>query len=227
MVTTGERLGTLEPPAARHRNLSEDDKGRLTGEKGEAEEQLKSLDRAIAAAEGEEVGVDGHQPDRRLRRHVGRGEPAAEPARAAGAIADARGRSAQRMAVGTARPRQPHGAHRPGQNALKDEESVRAIRTGARDLEGHQGLDVQYQLATSPGTTLHGNVSEIHQSAEVRGEEGNTVLIKVDIDKTTSATRGPAPSVTGKVYCGRRSIGYVWFHDVFEFVQSRILFRYF
>ena len=40
-----------------------------------------------------------------------------------------------------------------------------------------------YILATEPGTKHEGTVTEVDQSAEVRGEEGNTVLIKVAIDK--------------------------------------------
>ena len=47
----------------------------------------------------------------------------------------------------------------------------------------HRGLPVTYILATDPGTQHQGTVSEIARSAEVHGEEGNTVLIKVAIDK--------------------------------------------
>ena len=32
--------------------------------------------------------------------------------------------------------------------------------------------------------------------------------------------------VKAKILCGQRAIGYVWFSDLFEFVQSRILFRF-
>ena len=28
-----------------------------------------------------------------------------------------------------------------------------------------------------------------------------------------------------KVHCGRAAVGYVWFHELWEFIQSRILFR--
>jgi len=31
--------------------------------------------------------------------------------------------------------------------------------------------------------------------------------------------------VSAKIDCGKRSLGYVWFHDVIEFIQSKILFR--
>ncbi len=44
-------------------------------------------------------------------------------------------------------------------------------------------LPVNYVVATSPGVTLQGTVKEVHRSAEVRGEEGNTVLVRVAINK--------------------------------------------
>jgi hypothetical protein len=86
-------------------------------------------------------------------------------------------------------------------------------------------LDVEYILATDPGTSLAGRVKEVHRSAEVRGEEGTTVLIKVSIDPGELSHPRPGAEVTARVHCGRRPLGYVWFHDLVAFVQSRILFR--
>lgn len=88
-------------------------------------------------------------------------------------------------------------------------------------------LPVEYILASEPGTTRTGKVREIHYSAEVRGEEGNTVLIKADINQDELPKLRPGTSVSAKVLCGRRALGYVWFHDVLAFIQSRILFRWF
>jgi hypothetical protein len=31
--------------------------------------------------------------------------------------------------------------------------------------------------------------------------------------------------VTAKVYCGKRSVGYVWLHDLIDFIRAKILFR--
>jgi hypothetical protein len=31
--------------------------------------------------------------------------------------------------------------------------------------------------------------------------------------------------VTARIACGKRSLGYVWFHDVLSFIQTQILFR--
>jgi multidrug efflux pump subunit AcrA (membrane-fusion protein) len=90
-----------------------------------------------------------------------------------------------------------------------------------------QDLPVKYITATNPGVTHIGSVKEVHRSAEVRGEEGNTVLVRVAIDKNDVPDRRPGATVTAKVHCGRRSIGYAWFHDLVSFVQAKILFRVF
>jgi multidrug efflux pump subunit AcrA (membrane-fusion protein) len=88
-------------------------------------------------------------------------------------------------------------------------------------------LRVSYILASEPGKTHYGTVKEIETSAEVRGDEGNTVLIKVAIDKEDLPDLLPGATVTAKVYCGRRSLGYVLLDDLISFIQTRILFRYF
>ena len=81
--------------------------------------------------------------------------------------------------------------------------------------------------ATDPNLELQGTVKEIDLSTEVHEEEGSTVLIKVTIDKAQLPHLRRGVTVTAKVYCGRRPLGYVWFHDLLAFIQSRILFRYF
>ena len=86
-------------------------------------------------------------------------------------------------------------------------------------------LPVRYILATKPGETHYGTLTEIHRSAEVRGEEGNTVLLQVAIDKSEFTNLRQNADVTAKVYCGRAPIGYVWFHDLVSFWQSKVWFR--
>jgi len=85
-------------------------------------------------------------------------------------------------------------------------------------------LKVDFILATDPGTTHQGIVEEIHDAAEIEGEEGNTVLIKVSIDDKNLPARRPGAEVTAKVYCGRSSLAFYWFHDIIGFIQSRLLF---
>jgi len=86
-------------------------------------------------------------------------------------------------------------------------------------------LPVTFIMAMEPGVTYEGVLEKIHERAQVHGEAGNTVLIRVSIDKNKLPQLRRGATVIAKVHCGRRSLGYVWFHDLFEFVQSRILFR--
>jgi hypothetical protein len=86
-------------------------------------------------------------------------------------------------------------------------------------------LPVTYRLATEPGVDRLGSVRDVHMTAEVRGEEGNTVLVGVAIDKGEITHLQLGAECRAKVYCGRRALGFVLFHDVVAFVQSRILFR--
>lgn len=86
-------------------------------------------------------------------------------------------------------------------------------------------LRVTYHLATEPGAHYEGQVIDVHRSAEVKGEEGNTVKIKVKIDKHQHEDLLlPGAGVKARLYCGRSSVGWWLFHDAFGFIESRVLF---
>jgi biotin carboxyl carrier protein len=90
-------------------------------------------------------------------------------------------------------------------------------------------LPVTFFLATNPADQLQGEVDIEELSAEIRGESGNTVLVHVsfDQDKLHKVIAKPkiGASATAKIHCGKRPIGYVWFHDLVDFVRAKILFR--
>ncbi|MEX0613456.1 MAG: HlyD family efflux transporter periplasmic adaptor subunit [Pirellulales bacterium] len=92
-------------------------------------------------------------------------------------------------------------------------------------------LPVTFFLALNPKEKLEGQVQEIHRSAEVRGEDGNTVLVRVSFDQSRLREVVADPKIgataTAKIHCGRRAIGYVWLHDLIDFVRAKILFRLF
>lgn len=92
-------------------------------------------------------------------------------------------------------------------------------------------LPVTFFLATSPEDQISGKVVEIHRNAEVRGDDGNTVLVRVSFDQQLLRQTISNPKIgagaTAKIHCGRRAIGYVWFHDLVDFVRAKILFRIF
>jgi hypothetical protein len=104
------------------------------------------------------------------------------------------------------------------------------IRKAQREA-GKDDLPVQFILATDPNRRYEGKVKSMAYSAEVRGDEGNTVLVEVtisdDVKGQLPQPLRPGATVTAKIDCGRRPVGYVLFHDLFEFIESKILFRWF
>jgi multidrug efflux pump subunit AcrA (membrane-fusion protein) len=110
---------------------------------------------------------------------------------------------------------------------MPDDRLGHVNRAAAEAKRTGRDLVVDYILATDPGTRHYGVVKEIHEQAEVRGEEGNTVLVRVTIDpeRHEKEELGAGASVTARIACGQRPLGYVWFHDVLSFIQTQILFR--
>ncbi len=98
--------------------------------------------------------------------------------------------------------------------------------TGQPDIDDR--LEVPFILYGEPGTTHYGRIREMEYSAEPRADEGVTVLIKVDFDKDELGKEllQQGTSVTGKVGCGRRALGYVLFHDLGAWIQ-KTWFRWF
>jgi hypothetical protein len=90
-------------------------------------------------------------------------------------------------------------------------------------------LVVNYRVDTAPGSQHKGTIDKLPLDVNPEKEKGNVALIRVKIDKNEieQADRVAGASVSGKVHCGRRSLGYVWFHDLFAFIQMKIFFRFF
>ncbi|REK23506.1 MAG: efflux RND transporter periplasmic adaptor subunit [Planctomycetota bacterium] len=95
-------------------------------------------------------------------------------------------------------------------------------------------LDVGYVLATDPSRTYDGYLAlaDIQQSAEVHNEQGNSVQLRVAMHKDPDEQppvqyRRPGATVKAKVYCGRASLAYCWFHDLIDAFRTYILFRFF
>jgi multidrug efflux pump subunit AcrA (membrane-fusion protein) len=87
-------------------------------------------------------------------------------------------------------------------------------------------LRLAYLLATDPAKEYPARIREVAMSAEIDHEHGSTVRVVADVDPGQSppALR-PGVSVIAKIHCGRRALGFVWFHQLIEFIQSRVLFK--
>ncbi len=87
-------------------------------------------------------------------------------------------------------------------------------------------LPVTFVLASAPELKFNGVIDQVHLAAEVRESQQHVVLVTVAIDKERipkelllHGTR-----IQARIECGRKSIGYVLFHDVIEAAHERILF---
>ena len=85
-------------------------------------------------------------------------------------------------------------------------------------------LDVSYVTAADPRTSKHGTLKRVSRMTQVKGEEGPTVELIVDIDRADLYEPSPGTTVTAKVKCGRCSLGYSWFHEAIEWAQKHIIF---
>jgi hypothetical protein len=106
---------------------------------------------------------------------------------------------------------------------LMPEKSMGHLVRAQRKLGEH--LEVTYILATDPDQKHLGTLEDVHSSAEVNAEDGNTVKLLVNVDKEHLGDLRPGTEVTTRVHCGRRALGYVLFHEILAAIHEHILFR--
>jgi len=205
--STAERIAAVD--RARHQpGLAAEEKNRLAGELSILKQQHRSLEQQYALLH-EKINrltilspLDGQVitwdlKQNLLHRPVSRGQVLLT-------VADPEGRWELEVHM---------PEHRMGH--------ITAARNGSADP-----LEVEYVVATAPTEQFVGTLREVHSAAELHEEHGHSVNLIVDIDRRRLRNPRPGATVTAQVHCGMRPLGYVWLHDVFEFVQSRILFYF-
>lgn len=91
--------------------------------------------------------------------------------------------------------------------------------------ENDQPLKVTFALMSHPGTEYMGRILYVDQKLDVHADDGNTTLVRIgfnDADVPRDLLRA-GTRVAAKIDCGQRSIGYVFFHELFETVQTKWL----
>jgi multidrug efflux pump subunit AcrA (membrane-fusion protein) len=94
-------------------------------------------------------------------------------------------------------------------------------------LETSGPMAVSFILATEPETTYAGRIQHISMTSENHETHGPSVLVTVAIDEASRQSMPelrPGATVLGRIACGRRSLGYVWFHDLIDAVHTWIWF---
>jgi multidrug efflux pump subunit AcrA (membrane-fusion protein) len=92
--------------------------------------------------------------------------------------------------------------------------------------ESRADLPVSFIVAADPYHERNGRIRDVHLAADVRDdEEGNTVLIKADLEDKNIPGLNSGGEVRAKVHCGTKPLGYVWLHDIYEFLETQVFFR--
>jgi multidrug efflux pump subunit AcrA (membrane-fusion protein) len=86
------------------------------------------------------------------------------------------------------------------------------------------GKTVWYVLRTDVENSHQGTIREIKGNSDIHPEEGHIFKIKVDIQRDDIGNPHPGATVTAKVYCGKRALGYVFFHEAWEWFQTKVMF---
>lgn len=104
------------------------------------------------------------------------------------------------------------------------DQNIGYVNDARRELQ--PGLDVSFVLAMDPKETFQGTITKVAPDARTHGDEGPTVLVTVEIDRTIIPDDHlrPGATVIPNIHCGQRSIGFVWFHELIFALQTKVFF---
>jgi multidrug efflux pump subunit AcrA (membrane-fusion protein) len=103
----------------------------------------------------------------------------------------------------------------------------------AAQQEMQKDLTVRYRLSSDERDLRYGKIAEICQTADIANEKASrpkpTILVKValddpDLQRNLEGEIRPGVSARAQIACGRRPLGYVWLHDVWDRVQAWVKF---
>ncbi len=84
--------------------------------------------------------------------------------------------------------------------------------------------EVTFFTATDPNRSFDGRITEMEAHATEQPRYGSAVRAFASFNPNDSPDLYVGAAVTAKIHCGTASVGYCWFHELFEFIQSRVLF---
>jgi hypothetical protein len=84
-------------------------------------------------------------------------------------------------------------------------------------------LPVSFLLATDPAITYRGQIERVAGATDVT-EDSPAALTIVRFDGQPPAGALAGTSVTARIHCGSKPIGYVWLHDLIDAIRTQVLF---
>ncbi len=83
---------------------------------------------------------------------------------------------------------------------------------------------VTFFAATNPNKKYQGQLTLLEGHASEHPTHGSSVRAFASFDPRDRPDLYVGAAITAKIHCGKRPVGYAWFHELFEFIQSRLLF---
>jgi hypothetical protein len=91
----------------------------------------------------------------------------------------------------------------------------------AQEKHADGRLPVRYVLATATEETYDGSLESISTRSVISETEGTVVPLYASLADVAPRAPRIGAEVVAKIDCGRKSLGYVLFGDVIEFVRKR------
>lgn len=82
-------------------------------------------------------------------------------------------------------------------------------------------LMIEYVVKSDPATVHRGRVQRIAAATQADSSGEPTLRLEVAPHDAGAAAPRSGMTVSAKVYCGKHSLGYVWFHETLEVLQRR------
>jgi HlyD family secretion protein len=90
----------------------------------------------------------------------------------------------------------------------------------AAQRRGIKDLAVTFTIRDAPGVSYEATVTQISGSVQENGEGVPYVVATAAIADPDVRTLRPGATVTADIHCGRRAVGYVWFHELIDTIRD-------
>jgi multidrug efflux pump subunit AcrA (membrane-fusion protein) len=108
---------------------------------------------------------------------------------------------------------------------VPDDEVGYVLAEHAEAIEEERPAVVSFILASDPGVRRRGEIERIAMRSSVEGNgHAPSVTVTVRVNEEGLTSLRPGTSVMGKIDCGWRSLGFVWFHRAWNAVRRRVFF---
>ena len=93
----------------------------------------------------------------------------------------------------------------------------------ARQALGEE-LTVEFQLASEPGHQCVGKIRNVSLATESDDHGQGHLKVVVAFDRSQAPQLRPGATAVPRIHCGRKSLGYVWLHDLIDTIRLWVLF---